>query len=55
MKTTKEGMEEASGREDREDWFEKKECFELSKVERWSASNYGVNLAISDNTRHNTK
>ena len=37
-RTTKENLEEASGRGDMEDWFEEK-CPESSKVERMSASN----------------
>ena len=50
MRTTKEDLEEASGRGDREDWFEEGGCPESSKVERLSASNHrrnGVNPAIS--------
>ena len=38
VRTTEEDLEEASG-EDREDWFEKGGCPELSKVERRSVSN----------------
>ena len=50
MRTTKEDLEEANERGDREDWFEEGGCRELSKVERRSASNCrrnGVNPAIS--------
>ena len=42
--------EEASGRGDREDWFEKGRCPEMRQVEGPSASNCrrnGVNPAIS--------
>ena len=41
---------EASGREDREDWFEEGECPEMRQVEGPSASNCrrnGVNSVIS--------
>ena len=47
---TKENLEEASGRGDREDWFEEGGCPKSRQVERQSASNRkrnGVNLAIS--------
>ena len=47
---TEEDLQEVSGGEDREDWFEEGRCPESSKVERWSASNCrrnGVNTAIS--------
>ena len=46
---TKEDLEEASGRGDREDWF-KEGCSKSSKVERQSESNCRrnwMNLAIS--------
>ena len=49
MRTTAEDLEETSGGEDREDWFEGG-CPEPSKVERRSVSNCrrnGANLAIS--------
>ena len=48
--TTKEDLEEASGRGDREDWFEEEGCPETRQVEGPSASNWrrnGVNPAIS--------
>ena len=48
--TTKEDLEEASGGEDREGWFEKRGCPETRQVEGPSASNCkrnGVNPAIS--------
>ena len=38
-----------------EDWFEEGGCHELSKVERWSASNCrrnGVNSAVSAKGKH---
>ena len=47
---TEKDLEEASGREDREDWFEEGRCPDSSKVERRNASNCrknGVNAAIS--------
>ena len=47
---TKEDLEEASGRGDREDWFEEGGCPETRQVERPSASKRrrnGVNPAIS--------
>ena len=47
-RTTKENLE-ASGRGDREDWFNEK-CPESSKIKRLSANNCGrneVNMAIS--------
>ena len=44
---TTEDLEEASGRGDREGWFEEGGCPESSKVERQSASNCRRNLAIS--------
>ena len=48
-RTTKEDVDEASGRGDREDWFEGK-CPETRKVKRRNANNCrrnGVNPAIS--------
>ena len=50
MRTTKEDLEEASGRGDREDWFEEGGCSETRQVEGRSARNCrrnGVNPAIS--------
>ena len=50
MRTTKEDLEEASGRGDREDWFKEGGCLETRQVEGRSASNSrrnGVNPAIS--------
>ena len=47
---TKEDLEEASLRGDREDWFEEGRCPEMTQVEGQSASNCrrnGVNPAIS--------
>ena len=47
---TEEDLEEASGRGDREDWFEEGGCPETRQVERRSASNCrrnGVNPTIS--------
>ena len=49
MRTTEEDLEEASGREGGEDWFEGG-CPEMRQVERWSVSNCrrnGANPAIS--------
>ena len=49
---TEEDLEEASGRGDREDWFEEGGCPETRQVEGRSASNCrrnGVNPAISVN------
>ena len=46
----KEDLEEASGRGDREDWFEEGGCPETRQVKGWSVSNCrrnGVNAAIS--------
>ena len=48
--TTKEDLEEASGRGDRKDWFEEGGCPETRHVEGQSASNCrrnGANPAIS--------
>ena len=50
MRTTEEDLEEASGRGDREDWFEEGECPKTGQVEGRSASNCrrnGVNPAIT--------
>ena len=50
VRTTEEDLEEASGRGDREDWFEEGGCPETRQVEGRSASNCrrnGVNLAVS--------
>ena len=50
MRTTEKELEEASGRGDREDWFEERECPEMRQAEGRSASNCrrnGVNPAIS--------
>ena len=50
MRTIEEDLEEASGRGDREDWFEEGGYPEARQVEGWSVSNCrrnGVNLAIS--------
>ena len=47
---TEEDLEEASGRGDREDWFEEGGRSETRQVEGWSARNCrrnGVNPAIS--------
>ena len=47
---TKEDLEEAGGRGDREDWLEEEGCPETRQEEGWSARNCrrnGVNLAIS--------
>ena len=47
---TKEDLEETNKGGDREDWFKEEGCFELSKVDKWSANNCrknGVNPAIS--------
>ena len=47
---TEEDLEEASGRGDKEDWFEEGKCPKMRQVERRSASNCrtnGVNPAIS--------
>ena len=47
---TEEDLEKASGRGDKEDWFQKGGCPETRQVEGQSASNCtrnGVNLAIS--------
>ena len=49
-RTTEEDLEEASGRGDKEDWFEEGGCPETRQVEGPSASNCrrnGVNPAIS--------
>ena len=46
MKTIEEGLEEASGRGDREDWFEEGGCPETRQVERESASNCRSNGII---------
>ena len=46
---TEENLEEASGRGDREDWFEKGGCPETRQVKGRSASNCrrnGVNLGL---------
>ena len=46
---TKRDLEKASGRGDRKDWSKKKMPY-ISKVERWSAKNFGrngMNWAIS--------
>ena len=55
MRTTEENLEEASGREDKEDWFEKGGCPEMRQVERWNASNCrrnGVNPASLVREQH---
>ena len=49
-RTTEKDLEEASGRGDREDWFEERGCPEMSKVEGWSESSRrwnGVKPVIS--------
>ena len=50
MRTTKEDLKEASGRGDREDWFEDQGCLKSSAVAKWHAKNSrrnGVNSAKS--------
>ena len=58
MKTIEEDLEEASGRRDREDWFEEGGCSETRQVEGRSASNCrrkGVNPASLLKDQHRIK
>ena len=48
MRTTEEYLEEASGRGNREDWFEEGGCPETKQVEGQSASNCRRNGVIFD-------